>query len=207
MMTRVLLPAPNGPLAGLEAAPPGAAAYHSSAVLVPGHGAKEDFVPLMHLLALDGHRVLTLDHRGQHESAGPADPAERTPAALARDLEVALTAAAARRPVHLVGHGFGASIAARVLAAAPGKCSTFTVIGTLDADLVPAVAASGVPALVLEADQHPDEVPVGGRTLAAQLGARLLRVSGARGVPHLDSPTAVAEGLLSLWRAHERVHR
>jgi pimeloyl-ACP methyl ester carboxylesterase len=181
MLTHTLLPTPRGPLAGLEAAPPDGGDYYCSAVLVPGHEPKEVFVPLMRMLVRDGHRVLTLDHRGQQEPA-TADLGVEDRAESARDLEVALTAAAARHPVHLVGHGFGADLAARVVLTSPEKCRTFTAIGALDPDLVSAVAASGVSTLVLEATGGSDEL-------------------------RLDSPDTVADAVLQLWRTHQRAHR
>lgn len=121
-ITRMLLPAPNGPLSALEARVGAAAQPAPTAVLVPGiAGAKEDFLPLMEILADAGYRTFAIDQRGQHETPGVGDMAAYTIAALARDLDVAFTAAAARRPVHLVGHGFGALVAAHSCVAAPEK--------------------------------------------------------------------------------------
>lgn len=177
MLTHTLLPAPGGPLFGLEAAPPEGGEYYCSAVLIAGDEPKEVFIPLMRLLARGGHRVLTVDHRGGRVPAGVGAGADTDDLAeVARDLEVALTAAAARHPVHLVGYGFGAGLAARVVLNAPEKCHTFTVIGVLDAELMSAVVMSGVPTLELE---------------------------GADGSEScLVSPETVAQGILSLWQTH-----
>ncbi|ANP49430.1 pimeloyl-ACP methyl ester carboxylesterase [Streptomyces griseochromogenes] len=112
----LLMPAPHGPLAGVEIRRPGPSGPHwngSRAALVSGAGgAKEDFLPLMHRLAEEGHRLFAVDLCGQNETPGPDDPAAYGIDALATDLAVAMTAACARKPVHLVGHGAGALVAA-----------------------------------------------------------------------------------------------
>lgn len=126
----MLLPAPNGPLSALEARIGAAAQPVPTAVLVPGiAGAKEDFLPLMEILADAGYRTFAVDQRGQHETPGVGDMAAYTIAALARDLDVAFTAASARRPVHLMGHGFGALVAARSCVVAPQKALSLTLVG------------------------------------------------------------------------------
>jgi len=90
---------------------------HAPVLLVPGYtGSKEDFGPLLPLLAAAGHRVVALDQRGQFESDGPPDPTAYTPARLAADL-VAVRDALGLAPAHLVGHSFGGLVArAAVLA-------------------------------------------------------------------------------------------
>ncbi|MGW2420109.1 alpha/beta fold hydrolase [Streptomyces sp. NPDC001709] len=112
----MLMPAPHGPLAGVEIRRPGPSGPHwngSRVALVSGAGgAKEDFLPLMHRLAEEGRRLFAVDLRGQNETPGPDDPAAYGIGALATDLAVAITAACARKPVHLVGHGAGALVAA-----------------------------------------------------------------------------------------------
>lgn len=97
---------------------------HAPVLLVPGYtGSKEDFGPLLPLLAAGGHRAVALDQRGQFESDGPPDPTAYTPARLADDL-VAVRDALGLAPAHLVGHSFGGLVArAAVLADAVGWLS------------------------------------------------------------------------------------
>ena len=57
-------------LAALEAAPAGPVPVRGVAVLLPGFtGSKEDFIPLLPLIAAAGYRVICYDQRGQYESA------------------------------------------------------------------------------------------------------------------------------------------
>jgi pimeloyl-ACP methyl ester carboxylesterase len=79
-------------------------------LLVPGYtGSKEDFGPILHLLAAAGLRVSAIDLPGQYESAGLTDPAAYAPPALA---PVVLAAARALGPrVHLLGHSYGGLVA------------------------------------------------------------------------------------------------
>ncbi|MER5543162.1 alpha/beta fold hydrolase [Streptomyces sp. NPDC002589] len=115
-VVRLLMPAPHGPLAGVEVRRPGPSGPHwdgSRVALVSGAGgAKEDFLPLMHRLVEAGHRLFAVDLCGQNETPGPDDPAAYGIDAQATDLAVAMTAVCARKPVHLVGHGAGALVAA-----------------------------------------------------------------------------------------------
>jgi pimeloyl-ACP methyl ester carboxylesterase len=75
-------------------------------LLVPGYtGSKEDFAPLLTLLAETGLRVTAIDLPGQYETPGPSSPADYTPDALGRAVgDVARELGA---PVHLLGHSFG----------------------------------------------------------------------------------------------------
>ena len=112
------LEAASGPLAALEAVPHGPA--EATALLVPGFtGSKEDFIPLLEPFTDAGIRVLSIDQRGQCDSAGLADPAgyavgrpdgdgygSSVFAADIRALVVGL-AADATGPVHVLGHSFG----------------------------------------------------------------------------------------------------
>ncbi|MEV5878825.1 alpha/beta fold hydrolase [Streptomyces sp. NPDC052101] len=135
----LLMPAPHGPLAGVEIRRPGPSGPHwngSRAALVSGAGgAKEDFLPLMHRLAEAGHRLFAVDLRGQNETPGLDDPAAYGIDALATDMAVAMTAACARKPVHLVGHGAGAVVAATAVVQAgsrkrfaPSTCRSLTLV-------------------------------------------------------------------------------
>jgi len=117
------LSAPGGPLAAIVADPPanrgalpaGQAAPPTPTVLcLPGYtGSKEDFAPLLPLLAAAGYRAIGYDQRGQYQSAGPgrAEPdaaAAYRRDALARDLA---SLVADLQPVHVVAHSYGGIVA------------------------------------------------------------------------------------------------
>lgn len=126
---RVDLEAPSGPLAALEAVPQRTA--FATALLVPGFtGSKEDFLALLEPFADAGVRVVSIDQRGQCDSAGLANPAGyRAPgpsredgengesygsddygsSVFASDIRALVRALAddGTGPVHLLGHSFG----------------------------------------------------------------------------------------------------
>lgn len=108
------------------------------AVLVPGFtGSKEDFAPLLSLLAGSGYRVLALDQRGQHETTGAAaaDGLEAyRPDELAQDLLA--VAAQLPGPVHLVGHSFGGLVARAAVIAAPAAFASLTLMSSGPAAIV-----------------------------------------------------------------------
>jgi len=96
------------------AEPPQDVPSRAPVLLVPGYtGSKEDFLPILGPLARAGHRTIAIDLRGQHESAGPEDPAAYTIAALAKD--VAGVLAGLGDAAHLVGHSFGGLVCRRVV--------------------------------------------------------------------------------------------
>lgn len=110
LVSDVRVPLADGAaLAGLLAGPAdGAPVAH--ALLVPGFtGSKEDFLPLLPLLAEHGVRALAVDQRGQHESP-PGDTDAYAVESLARDAHDA-AAALGDGPVHLLGHSFGGLVA------------------------------------------------------------------------------------------------
>ncbi len=78
-------------------------------LLVPGFtGSKEDFLPLLPLLAEMGWSVLAIDLRGQYESAGPPEEHHYSLSNWAADVhELAENAGG----LHLVGHSFGGLVA------------------------------------------------------------------------------------------------
>ncbi|GGP92445.1 alpha/beta fold hydrolase [Streptomyces melanogenes] len=126
------VPAPHGPLTAVEVRQPGTAGPHWDGVragLVAGAGgAKEDFTPLMYRLAAAGYRGFAFDQCGQNETPGHDDPEAYSLASLALDLNVALTAACARRLPHLVGHGAGALVAASAVVARPDHYRSLTLL-------------------------------------------------------------------------------
>jgi pimeloyl-ACP methyl ester carboxylesterase len=118
--------ASSGPLAALEALPNGPA--EATALLVPGFtGSKEDFLPLLELLTDAGVRVVSIDQRGQCDSAGLADPAGYAAgvpgsggygaSVFASDVRalVRTLAADGTGPVHVLGHSFGGYVVREAL--------------------------------------------------------------------------------------------
>lgn len=98
-------------------------------LLVPGWtGSKEDFTPVLPLLAAAGFSATAYDQRGQHET-----PAEATDdfslAGLAGDA-AALAATLADGPAHLLGHSFGGLVAQTAVADRPASWSSLSLLCT-----------------------------------------------------------------------------
>lgn len=108
---------PIGALTALRACPQGQAleSVRGTALLVPGFtGSKEDFVPLLPLLAEHGFDAWAFSQRGQADSAAPAGEEHYTLDAFSEDvLHVAsiIAGLTGRRRAHLVGHSFGGTVA------------------------------------------------------------------------------------------------
>lgn len=103
--------------------------HAGTALLVPGYtGSKEDFAPLLDLLAAGHYRVVAVDQRGQYQSAGGDDAAAYSTDELGRDL-VAIADALDDDP-HLVGHSFGGLVARAAVIAAPQAFSTVTLMSS-----------------------------------------------------------------------------
>jgi pimeloyl-ACP methyl ester carboxylesterase len=119
----VRLPAPDGPVAALQAG------EGVPVLLLPGYtGSKEDFAPVLAPLASAGFAVTAIDLPGQFESPGPDDPAGYTSDRLA----VAATAAAdALGPsVHLLGHSFGGLVARAAVLNDPDRFRSLVLLGS-----------------------------------------------------------------------------
>lgn len=161
---RLTLELSGRPLAALRSGAHDAA----DVLLVPGYtGSKEDFGPLLDLLAAAGYRVTAIDLPGQYESPGPDDPADYRPTALAgviRDVARQLGGA-----VHLVGHSFGGLVCRAAVIDEP----------TLFADLV--LMSSGPSALNGARRQRIDQL------------APVLPVAGLAGVYAAMQSAAAAE--------------
>jgi pimeloyl-ACP methyl ester carboxylesterase len=120
----------RGPLVALRTAPlPQDLPTHPRipVVLVPGFtGSKEDFLPVLGMIAATGRPVLSYDQRGQHESAGPDDPASYTVPALAGDLLAVIDHVGP--PVHLVGHSFGGLVSRAAVIDRPETVRSLTLL-------------------------------------------------------------------------------
>lgn len=79
-------------------------------LLVPGWtGSKEDFTPMLPLLASVGFNATAYDQRGQFETLGAAD-ADYSLSGFGADA-AAVAAASSAEPTHLLGHSFGGLVA------------------------------------------------------------------------------------------------
>ena len=141
-MTGLTLPAgvvrrdvdvPAGPLAVIEARPPGGST--GTVLLVPGYtGSKEDFRLVLPALAGHGWRAVAVDQRGQHESPGTGDASAYTVDVLGREI-VQLTEALGDGPVHLVGHSFGGLVTRAAVLHEPGRFRSHVLMGSGPAGL------------------------------------------------------------------------
>jgi pimeloyl-ACP methyl ester carboxylesterase len=173
----------RGAFAALEAAPASGVCERDPALLVPGYtGSKEDFIPVLDLLADDSRQVVAIDMRGQYETAGPGDPGGYAAAALGADILAIMQATSAR---HLVGHSYGGLIGREaVLAGSGAGLGSFTLM------------SSGPGALT------------GPR--AAELRAMLGALGVGAGNGHGDGEgggvvpdrAALRDGIAAVWRAH-----
>jgi pimeloyl-ACP methyl ester carboxylesterase len=98
-------------------------------LLIPGWtGSKEDFTPLLPLLAAAGFDVTTYDQRGQYET--PAGPdADFTLDAYAADA-LAVREAAGHPASHLMGHSFGGLVAQQAVLAEPSAWRSLALLCT-----------------------------------------------------------------------------
>ena len=119
----------RGAFAALEAMPGSGVCERDAALLVPGYtGSKEDFLPILDLLADDSRHVIAIDMRGQFETAGATDPAGYAPAALGADILAIMQATGAR---HLVGHSYGGLIGREAVLAGTGtEFASFTLMSS-----------------------------------------------------------------------------
>lgn len=91
-------------------------------------GSKEDFTPLLPLLASAGFDATAYDQRGQFETPGHAD-ADYSLEGLGADA-AAVADACSTSPTHLLGHSFGGLVAQRAVLAEPSLWRTLSLLGT-----------------------------------------------------------------------------
>ena len=183
----------RGNFAALEAAPASGVCERDPALLVPGYtGSKEDFIPVLDLLADDSRQVVAIDMRGQYETAGPDGPGGYAAAALGADILTVMQATGAR---HLVGHSYGGLIGREaVLAGSGAGFGSFTLMSSGPGALTgPRAAELRAMLAVLGAggdDGHGNEQGDGGRPDRAALRDGIAEIWRA----HLE-PQAVAAGV------------
>ena len=143
---------PGGPLAVLDVGRPD----RGTVLLVPGFtGSKEDFRFVLPLLAAAGYRAVSIDQRGQYQSAGPDDPAAYAVEALGGDV---LAVARTLGPVHVVGHSFGGLVSRAAVLRDPSAFRSHVLMGSGPAGLTgqraevmallrPVVERGGLPAV------------------------------------------------------------
>lgn len=101
--------------------------FISDVVLVHGFtGSKEDFIDMSLLLAQKGHRVLTFDNRGQHESGQTQRVDGYSMRSLGQDVIELVNAFGLSKP-HLMGHSFGGLISQQATVLAPELFSSLTL--------------------------------------------------------------------------------
>lgn len=122
----------RGSFAALEALPPTGICERRPALLVPGFtGSKEDFLPVLPLLAAAGRRVTAIDMRGQYESPGADHPEGYGLSALAADVALIADALGGGSDrVHLLGHSFGGLVATEVVVAGAAAVSSLTLMSS-----------------------------------------------------------------------------
>ena len=118
----------RGQFAALAATP--ATAAHGLVLLVPGYtGSKEDFAPLLPLLACGGWLALAYDQCGQYETpAGPG--ADFSLDSLAADARAMAASVDGPGRTHLLGHSLGGLVAQAAVVGAPEAWDRVTLLCT-----------------------------------------------------------------------------
>lgn len=101
-----------------------------SVLLIPGWtGSKEDFTPVLPLLASLGYEVVTFDQRGQYESPGDATDDYSLPA-LAKDAVALADVILTDERFHLLGHSFGGLVAQSLTVDHPERVRSLSLLCT-----------------------------------------------------------------------------
>ncbi len=127
---RITFDIPGGPIAALQAGASGG----EPVLLVPGFtGTKEDFSPILGMLADAGYHVTSIDMRGQFESPGHGDATAYTVDSLGADL--CAVASQLGRRVHVVGHSFGGLVARAAILGQPEAFASLILLDSGPAGL------------------------------------------------------------------------
>lgn len=117
----------RGAFAGLEAKPVGEIRGHI--LLIAGWtGSKEDFTPILPVLAAAGFHATSYDQRGQFETPGKAGD-DYSLAGFAADA-LAVRAASGHERSHLLGHSFGGLIAQTAAIVGEGSWQSLSLLCT-----------------------------------------------------------------------------
>lgn len=119
----------RGSFATLSCQPSESALPHGDVLLVPGFtGSKEDFGPILPLLAAAGWRATAFDQRGQFQTPA-AEGDDLSLDGFAADLVAVADALFGRgEGVHLVGHSFGGLVAATAAVQRPELWASVTLL-------------------------------------------------------------------------------
>lgn len=125
----VTLRTPRGDFAAHVAAPQDT--LRGDVLLIPGFtGSKEDFTPILPLLASAGWQVTAYDQRGQYQTVGSPVDDYSLDGFAADAIAVREVAAGPGTRSHLLGHSFGGLVAQAALLAAPQSWSSLTLMCT-----------------------------------------------------------------------------
>ncbi|MEU6821844.1 alpha/beta hydrolase [Streptomyces atriruber] len=127
----------RGDFAVLDAVPAAGVRRRGTVLMLPGFtGSKEDFIALLEPLTDAGYRVVTVDGRGQYETAGPDDVSAYAQSELAHDVLAQAAALSEARP-HLLGHSLGGQIARAAVLLEPSAFATLTLMSSGPAAIAP----------------------------------------------------------------------
>ena len=121
----------RGPVAAISLTPAVEVDIGVPVVLCAGIvGSKEDFLPLMPVLARAGYRPYAFDYRGHYAAVDGHGVEAHTVSRHADDLLAVLAAVEGGRPAHVVGHSFGGFVVRAAALPSPDRVRSVTLMGT-----------------------------------------------------------------------------